>query len=208
MALTLDRMPGAFAEDSAHTDGDRGMFILAVANHTEGALHDTDGDYAALQVDNLGRLRTITDIDLGSSVADDSPDTENPIKMGSRSRFGAVLPAISATNDKADLISDEFRRLYVNNSPNVAMQNAAKSIDNVAEVLLNGGAGNLGGRTWMLVQNRGPKSIYVGATGVSTANGIEIDAKSNLDLKIGEYLNLYAIGSTAAADDVRVLEVA
>ena len=42
------------AEDSAHVSGDIGNFILAVANHTEGALHSADGDYAALQVDSSG----------------------------------------------------------------------------------------------------------------------------------------------------------
>ena len=55
-----------YAEDSAHTTGDEGTFMLAVANHVEGALHDTDGDYAALQLDSLGRLRTVSDVTLSN----------------------------------------------------------------------------------------------------------------------------------------------
>jgi hypothetical protein len=71
-----------YAEDSAHSSGETGQFVLAVANHTEGALHSADGDYAALQVDDQGRLRVISDIDLLSGlVADDAVDTENPLKM-------------------------------------------------------------------------------------------------------------------------------
>lgn len=54
---------GRYLEDSAHTGGDAGLFMLAVRNDTEGSLVDTNGDYAPLQVDNLGRLRVITDID-------------------------------------------------------------------------------------------------------------------------------------------------
>lgn len=53
-------------EDAAHVSGDSGAFMLAVANHTEGALHSDDGDYAALQVDASGRLRIVGDVTLGN----------------------------------------------------------------------------------------------------------------------------------------------
>ena len=206
--LNLDRMPGANGEDTPHTDGDRGLFMLAVANHSEGALHSADGDYAALQVDSLGRLRIIGDLDVASAVADDDPDTENPLKVGSRSRFGAVLPAISATNDKADIISDEYRRMHTINSAQVGIANNNLDIDNVAEVAVRAGGSNLSGRIELLYQNRGGKSVYVGATGLTTANGIEIDKKSSMNLKLGEYVTLFALGSSAVVDDTRVLEIA
>lgn len=45
-----------YAEDSAHTSGDQGEFILTVRNDTVGSLVDADGDYAPLQVDSSGRL--------------------------------------------------------------------------------------------------------------------------------------------------------
>lgn len=64
-----------YAEDAAHTTGDIGNFILAVANHTEGALHSADGDYAALQVDSSGRLRVVADLDttnLAEKAEDDA----------------------------------------------------------------------------------------------------------------------------------------
>jgi len=65
------------AEDAAHTSGDTGNFVLAVANHTEGALHSADGDYAALQVDSSGRLRVISDLDYtpAAEKAEDSAHT-------------------------------------------------------------------------------------------------------------------------------------
>lgn len=46
-----------FAEDSAHTSGDKGTLMLVVRHDSEGALVDADGDYAALQVDADGFLR-------------------------------------------------------------------------------------------------------------------------------------------------------
>ena len=57
---------------------------MAVANHTEGALHSADGDYAALQVDASGRLRVIADIDLNglpSEFLEDSAHTSGDSGM-------------------------------------------------------------------------------------------------------------------------------
>lgn len=64
MQVDIVTMPGQYAEDAAHSSGETGNFMLAVANHTEGALHSADGDYAALQVDSSGRLRVISDLDV------------------------------------------------------------------------------------------------------------------------------------------------
>ncbi len=58
------------AEDAAHASGDQGIMGLAVANHTEGALHSADGDYSALQVDSSGRLRVVTAVDIDDDLGD------------------------------------------------------------------------------------------------------------------------------------------
>lgn len=63
----LDVYPvSTFAEDAAHTTGDLGQFVLAVRKDAEGALAGTDGDYAPLQVDALGRLRVNADINVAN----------------------------------------------------------------------------------------------------------------------------------------------
>jgi len=69
------------AEDSAHVDGDTGAMALAVRNDSEGSLVDTDGDYAPLQVDSLGRLRVIADLDVTNLAekAEDSVHTTGDI---------------------------------------------------------------------------------------------------------------------------------
>lgn len=61
--LTADNTNGllvnpsmAKAEDSAHTDGDKGFVMLGVRNHTTGST--TDGDYSAISVSSTGDLHT------------------------------------------------------------------------------------------------------------------------------------------------------
>ncbi len=46
-----------FAEDSAHTNGDDGSLVLAVRRDEDTASVTNDGDYAALLVDGIGRLK-------------------------------------------------------------------------------------------------------------------------------------------------------
>jgi len=130
---------GIFAEDAAHASSDLGQFILAVRNDADSPLA-ADGDYHALTVNAEGRLKT--DAELSSDVADDAVDKENPIKVGSRSASGP-LAAISAAGDKADLISDLYRRLYVNDSANIGVAASAAS---VAATAVNLAASALGGR--------------------------------------------------------------
>ena len=44
-------------EDSAHADGDLGVLIMGVRNHTTGST--ADGDYSAVSVSSTGDLHTI-----------------------------------------------------------------------------------------------------------------------------------------------------
>jgi hypothetical protein len=195
---------GIYAEDSAHVSGDFGQLGLVVRKDTQGSLVSADGDYSPLQVDSSGRLRTITDLDfIGDLVADDAVDSESPLKVGSRAVFGA-LPAISASGDKANMISDKYRRLYVNDSPSNAVKDTAVTVG-LTEVALPTTA--LVGRKRMMVQNKGTKSIFVGATGLTTATGTEIIKDSTMDIPIGESVALFAISGTAG-QDVRIFELA
>jgi len=58
-----------YPEDSVHTSGDIGSFVLAVRNDTLASLVDTDGDYAPFQVDVDGALYVTND---GAFHVDDS----------------------------------------------------------------------------------------------------------------------------------------
>lgn len=196
---------GIFAEDSVHSSGANGQFILAVQTAAQGALAN-DGDYAPMQVDSQGRLRTVTDLDLsGDLVADDEVDTEDPLKIGYRSTNAALSP-LSAAGDKANAISDLYRRLYINDSPNIAAACVDVDVDNVAEVALPTTA--LAGRRRMQIQNLGPNDIYIGPTGVSTTNGFRVSKGATESLEIGQHVVLYAISNSGTPSDIRVFELA
>lgn len=144
-------------------------------------------------------------VGLTDLVVDDAADAGGSLKTGTRSIFGA-LSALSNTNDRADMISDKYRRLMVNDAPKIAIECAAFSVDNVAEVALP--TTPLDGRVEMEIQNLGPNDIYVGPTGVTTANGLRVAKGATYSLKLSDAVTIYAIGTSAAASDVRVMEKA
>ena len=193
------------AEDAAHSSGDQGIMPLAVANHTEGALHSADGDYAPLQVDDAGRLRVIGDLDVVGNVADDAADSGNPLKIGSRGVSGA-LTALSASGDRADLLSDLYRRVWVNDSPNVGVTLSKPTVsDTAAEIASTPQAG----RKRILIQNLSNLPIYIGpSNAVTTTTGIRINKNMTLEVPWGPDLDVWAISAAGITSDVRVLEVA
>lgn len=139
------------------------------------------------------------------NVADDAADSGNPVKVGSRAITGA-LTAIS-TGDRADLLSDLYRRVWVNTAPNVAASNAAVSVDDTS-----GGvavfASPLPGRRRALVQNLGNFEIWLGFGTVSAANGIRVAAGASWSDEIGPDLALKAIAGTGNTCDVRAFQLA
>lgn len=85
---TTDR--GNFAEDTAHTSGHFGEFILAVRNDNPlNQLTDTDGDYSPIAVTSTGRVQT-TD---RANFAEDTPASSGHFGefiLGVRNDTGAV----------------------------------------------------------------------------------------------------------------------
>jgi hypothetical protein len=65
-ALRVDISSGGvpgFAEDAAATSGDTGVQILAVRQDTLASSTSTDGDYASVKVNNVGRVYTSATVD-------------------------------------------------------------------------------------------------------------------------------------------------
>jgi hypothetical protein len=106
-----------YAEDAAHTTGDTGNFILAVANHTEGALHSADGDYAALQVDDTGRLRVVADLDTTNLAEKAEDSAHSSADIGNyvlTVRQDTPASSTDADGDYQSFKSDSVGKLYVN----------------------------------------------------------------------------------------------
>lgn len=139
-------------------------------------------------------------------IADDGVDSGNPIKVGSRAVSGA-LTAVSTTGDRADLLSDLYRRVWVNTAPNVAGSNAAVTVDDtVGGVALF--ASPLAGRRIVEIQNLGSKEIYMGFGTVTTANGVRISGGATYQTELGPDLALKAIAGTGNTVNCRVLQLA
>lgn len=192
------------AEDAAHASGDIGTYILGVRQDTLASNTSADGDYESLKLDVLGRLWANAVV--AGDVADDAVDSGNPIKVGTRAVSG-VLTAVSATGDRANMISDLYRRTYVNPSANIGGSNAAIPITTTAggTVLF---ATPLDGRRFGKVQNLGSKAIYVGFGTVTAANGLRIAAGATELLEdFGPDL-IYKAIAESGTQDVRVQQVA
>lgn len=61
-----------YNEDSNHTSGEIGAFVLAVRNDAGTNLVSADGDYAPLQVDSTGALRVAASVAITYDYAEDS----------------------------------------------------------------------------------------------------------------------------------------
>lgn len=145
------------------------------------------------------------DLDLNQIVADDAPDTENPLKVGSRTyNQGAVLAPVSAAGDKANLASDLYRRVFMNDAPNVAALATAVTVGATAVALP---AAALAGRMRILIQNVSNNDIWVGDAAVTMASGIKVSKGSTMALEVGQAVVMYAIAA-GAGNDIRVLELA
>lgn len=145
-------------------------------------------------------------ITVGGGVADSAPDSGNPLKVGARSIAGALVSTAIADNDRTDLISDPFRRIWVNNAANVSGANAAFALDNTA-----GGTALLAalpGRRLAKVQNAGLLPIWVGFGTVTTANGYKVSPGSDIELPVGPDQVLKGITASVTPVDTRVIQVA
>lgn len=76
------------AEDTAHTTGDEGNFMLAVRNDAGTSMVDTDGDYAPLQVNANGMLNVNLD-----NIRDAAPE------VGAGNAGAATLRVSISTDD-------------------------------------------------------------------------------------------------------------
>lgn len=193
-----------YAEDAPHTTGDFGMFVLSVRQDALASSVSADGDYAAFKLNSRGGLWTVP---VGDR-ADDAADNENPVKIGSRSAWG-VLTALSTANDRGDLISDKYRRVYINDGANIGILTTQVDVPDSATQLVTAG---LSGRRVLMVQNLGNREVYLGADATVTAagatGGLRLAAGGFFTLTLGEDVALWAIGVVAGPQDIRIFEAA
>lgn len=111
-------------EDTAHTTGDTGNFVLAVRNDTEGSLVDADGDYAPLQVDASGRLRVISDLDYDDPAnhnEDDAHTSGDTGKYVLSVRQDTLATSTDADGDYQSFKTNSLGELYVKDTDATAL---------------------------------------------------------------------------------------
>lgn len=137
------------------------------------------------------------------NAADDAVDSGNPLKIGSRT-VDAALTEVSAAGDRADLLSDMYRRIYINDAPNVGMDFGQTDVTQTSAVLVAANSG----RRRILVQNLGDEEIYVGGASVAVGDGIQIPCGASMEIPIGENVALHAVAPTGATVDTRYMQLA
>ena len=172
----------------AGTDGDQ------LSSTNTGSKEALDVNIAASDID------LTVDLDLDDLVSDDEPDTEDPLKVGSRSADqGSVLAAISAAGDKANAISDLYRRIWVTHAPNVGWSSSSGTTDATPNTAAQVDSSKQAGRQYWMFQNQANNSIYLGEDNtVTTSTGIEVGKGSSLVMEMGEALDVYSVAGSAS----------
>ena len=86
---------------------------------------------------------------------------------------------------------------------NTAIENTATSVTTTSAALLGS---QLASRKYLYVQNLGSKLCYIGKSGVTTSNGIEMGAKTLAEVRLGAAVSLHAVASSGT-NDFRIMEL-
>lgn len=134
-------------------------------------------------------------------------DTSN---QSDSANVGAYVKASDGTLiTKTTVGGKEALDVNVANTLSINVPNTAGAYSNISVGLtaVNLFPSPLANRKKILIQNLGPNTIYIGFDNlVTTSNGIKIPREGNWAEEIGPDIDIYAIGS-AAAQDVRVMEL-
>lgn len=157
-----------------------------------------------LAINNDGSINVVGSFSINGQYAEDSAHTSGAVGLYNLAvRADAPAVATSADGDYASQTVDAYNRSWVNSGANVAMANGAASVTTTSALLVAAAAG----RRKILVQNLGSKAIFVGASGVSAANGIRLGGNgSSIELEIGPALALHSVAESGT-QDVRFIQL-
>jgi len=138
------------------------------------------------------------DIQLDDLVADDEVDAESPLKAGSRAHLqSAILGSVSDDGDKADQISDIYRRVWTTSAPNVGWLQVNTDTNATPDTADQIDSAKQAGRQYWIFQNRSNNPMSVGPSGVTTDSGFEVGKGSSLSLDMGEALDVFVVSGSA-----------
>ena len=218
------------AEDAAHSSGDVGNYILAVRSDAlpTNANTDADGDYTSFFVNASGELY-IHDTDANTSLTsiDSTLTAIAKIEDDAHSSGDAGVMMLAVRNDTLAALADTdgdyvpFQvdadgALYVNIANEISINDAAlanTAIANAANTLTAANtaedvvASPLANRKYLFIYNNDNRELYVGASGVSVADGFPVPPGSILSLRAGAAVDVEWV-SEKTGHALRHLELA
>lgn len=102
-----------------------------------------------------------------------------------------------------DRVRHRNNELLVNDTANAAILHTQKTVTTSSGALL---AGQLANRKYLLIQQNGSGTTYIGASGVDVATGFPIANGSVAELRCGPAVSVHAITNTGTRD-IRLLEL-
>lgn len=176
-----------YDEDTAHTTGDAGGYVLSVRvddldSVPASVLAGTEGDYQSFITGPNGELF------IGGDVG---------LETGSE---------IQITDGTDTLEINSNGSINVQESPCATLANTATAVSTTA---VNAVSSALTDRREIRLANLGNIEVYYGTTGVTTANGFPLHPGQQACFCAGDAMAIQLIGGTgASSEDVRVLEIA
>ena len=89
---------------------------------------------------------------------------------------------------------------------NTAIASAANTLS-AADTAQDVVAAPLANRKYLMIRNQDNKRIFVGASGVTAANGFPLSPGSVMELRVGAAVDVEFVGSTGATPEIRTLEL-
>lgn len=145
--------------------------------------------------------------DGGGSITVDATDLDiRDLTHASDSiRLGDGTSLITSTLVGSDqgLDVNIINDLTVSDLADTAILNTQKNVTTTSGVLL---ASEQANRKYFYVQNLGTKKTYIGASGVTTANGLRLSPGAVAEFRLGPALSMHAVAE-AGTQDCRVMEL-
>lgn len=146
---------------------------------------------------NPSLVVTATDLDIRDLVAA-TDSVSSWTKDGTGNSIGSTSGSLNVNITNSLTVSDAALA-------NTAVAHSVNTLNvaNTAEAVVTSA---LASRKYLLLRNNSNKSIYIGTTGVTSANGFPISASSVAELRLGAAVSLQWVGPDAG-QEIRVLEL-
>jgi hypothetical protein len=223
-------------EDDAAASGDAGFPSLLVRQDTLAASTSADGDYGNFKSNNLGELYVVdtsgnallTTIDADTStIAGDTTSIDSTLTALSKAEDSVHASgdqgimslavrndagtALAADGDYIPFTTDSTGALRVTSASsddalaNTAIANAANPLTaaNTAEDVV---VSPLANRKYLWIYNNGNRRAFIGASGVSAADGFPIAPRSYVEMRAGASVDIEWV-SVNTSQEIRTLEL-